>query len=477
MRRERKVTALATTKIWPVRDNLARVVEYAENHLKTANPSAYTAQELADLRGVLDYAANGEKTAQRFYVSGVNCIAETAYAQMTATKQRFGKTGGNLAYHAYQSFAPGEVSPEDCHRLGILLAKRLWGDKYEVLVSTHLNTHCVHNHFVINSVSFMDGKKLNNNYAMYFDVLRKGSDELCAEMGLSVIENPGRSSGSRYLREAEKRGEPTMHNVIRADIDEAIRRTMTDSQFYGLMKSWGYSFHFSANRKYPTLRPPGAAQATRFKTLGDDYTPERITRRILEHGRPLIVPAVKPKTRHYRLRGSFRDIRRMDGLSALFLVFTLILLKIINRNRYPDRPQAIRYTPELRASIRLMERYSKETRLLCRNKIHTPEQLAAFAASRRQQRKELEQERVRVYGKMKSAKTPEQKATLVEQRDRLSADIKVLRHELFLVGDIEKRTAEIRQKLKAQQEYERQQRGQGKPQQQKSRGVREYGTR
>ncbi len=155
--------SIATTKIWPVRDNLARVVEYAENHLKTANPSAYTKQELADLRGVLDYAANGEKTARQFYVTGVNCIAETAYSQMTATKQRFGKIGGNLAYHAYQSFAPDEITPEDCHDIGIRLAKRLWGDGYEVLVSTHLNTQCVHNHFVINSVSFVDGKKLNNN--------------------------------------------------------------------------------------------------------------------------------------------------------------------------------------------------------------------------------------------------------------------------------------------------------------------------
>jgi hypothetical protein len=328
---------MATTKIWPVRDNLARVVEYAENHLKTANPNAYTEQELRDLRDVLDYAADEDKTAQHFFVTGVNCIAETAYEQMTATKQRFGKTDGNLAYHAYQSFAPDEVSPEQCHRIGVALAKRLWGDKYEVVVSTHLNTHCVHNHFVINSVSFTDGKKLNNNYAMYFDVLRKGSDDICAEMGLSVIENPGKSPGNRYMREAEKRGEPTIHNVIRADIDEAIKRSMTDRQFYTLMKSWGYTFQFSEKRKYPTLRPPGSAQVTRFKTLGVEYTPERITRRILEHGRPLIVPAVKPTVRRYRVHGSFRDMRRVSGLYVMFLLFVIILRKIINHNRYPNQ--------------------------------------------------------------------------------------------------------------------------------------------
>jgi len=100
------------------------------------------------------------------------------------------------------------------------LAKRIWGDRYEVLVTTHLNTHCVHNHLVINSVSYVDGKKLNNNYAMYFKNLRAESDRLCREHRLSVVTEPGQSSGSRYLREAEKRGEPTIRNVIRSDMPQ-----------------------------------------------------------------------------------------------------------------------------------------------------------------------------------------------------------------------------------------------------------------
>jgi hypothetical protein len=196
----------------------------------------------------LGYAANEEKTARQFYVTGVNCIAEIAYQQMTAAKQRFGKTGGNLAYHAYQSFAPDEVAPEECHQIGVLLAKRIWGDRYEVLVTTHLNTRCVHNHLVVNSVSFVDGKKLNNNYAMYFKNLRAESDSICRERGLSVIEEPGRSSGCRYLQKAEEHGEPTMWNIICSDIDEAIRRSMTDRQFYGHLRQWGYSFDFNPNR-------------------------------------------------------------------------------------------------------------------------------------------------------------------------------------------------------------------------------------
>jgi hypothetical protein len=259
---------MATTKIWPIRDNLARVIEYAENHLKTANPKYYTEQEFKDLRNVLDYASDDGKTAQRFYVTGVNCIAEIAYEQMITTKERFGKKGGNLAYHAYQSFAPDEATPELCHQIGVTLAKRIWGD-YEVLVTTHLNTHCVHNHLVINSVSRIDGKKLNNNYAMYFNKLRAESDRLCRECDLSVIEEPGKSAKSRRQRQAEQRGESTLYNVIRSDIDEAIRRSLTGKQFYAALRNWGYVINDGPNRKYATIRPPGMQKRIRFKTLGE----------------------------------------------------------------------------------------------------------------------------------------------------------------------------------------------------------------
>jgi hypothetical protein len=124
-----------------------------------------------------------------------------------------------------------------------------------------------------------------------------------------------------------------------------------------------------------------------------------------------------------------------------------------------------------------MERYSEETRLLCRNKIQTLEQLTAFSENRQTERKALERERTRVYSKLKSAKTLEEKQSLTEQRDNISAEIKVIRRDLFLVGDIEKRTKEIQQKLMAQREYQTRQLGLGKPPQQKSKGVRDYGAR
>ena len=147
---------MATTKIWPVKDSLARVVDYARNPDKTI---------YSDLQTVLHYAANEEKTIEggerAMFVTGVNCNRDTALQEMQAVKKRFGKTGGNVAYHAYQSFKPGEVTPELFHRLGVELAKRMWGDEYQVLVATHFNTGTYHNHFVVNSVGLWDGKKFN----------------------------------------------------------------------------------------------------------------------------------------------------------------------------------------------------------------------------------------------------------------------------------------------------------------------------
>lgn len=147
---------MATTKIWPIKDSLARVVDYAQTPEKTI---------YSDLRSVLHYAENEEKTVsgpeRTLFVTGVNCNRDTAFQEMQAVKERFGKTGGNVAYHAYQSFKPGEVTPELCHKLSVELARRMWGDEYQVLVATHFNTGTYHNHFVVNSVGLWDGKKFN----------------------------------------------------------------------------------------------------------------------------------------------------------------------------------------------------------------------------------------------------------------------------------------------------------------------------
>ena len=173
---------MATTKIWDINVRLDNVVRYVTNSEKVSLDGELYNQ----LHNVIDYASNSSKTENSVYVSGINCIPETALQEMIITKKQYNKTNGILAYHAYQSFAEGEVTPEQAHEIGIKLAEELWGDRFEVLIATHLNTKHLHNHFVINSVSFKDGLKYYDNRENYA-LLRATSDALCEEYSLNVL--------------------------------------------------------------------------------------------------------------------------------------------------------------------------------------------------------------------------------------------------------------------------------------------------
>ena len=226
---------MATTKIWSVKCSVKNVIDYATNPEKTTE---------SDLETVIDYAMNGEKIASRdektCYVSGVNCSTDTALDEMLEVQKLFGKTKGNVAYHCYQSFRPGEISPEECHRLGVELARRMWGADYQVLVATHLDKNHLHNHLVCNSVSLIDGKKFNCNKGAYTR-FRRLSDDICRENGYSVIEKP-RGKTPRQIYMAEKMGEPTRYNLMREAIDESISLSTDMDDFFALMRMRGEKY-------------------------------------------------------------------------------------------------------------------------------------------------------------------------------------------------------------------------------------------
>ena len=151
---------MATTGFWPVKGNLKDVIDYAENPDKTTDQKYLD----DDLYRTLSYTQNDEKTDKKMYVSTINCPKYDPYGAMIATKKQFGKMGGNVAYHGYQSFKPGEVTSEEAHKIGMETARKMWGDDYQIVVTTHLNTDSLHNHFVINSVSFKTGRKFEKRF-------------------------------------------------------------------------------------------------------------------------------------------------------------------------------------------------------------------------------------------------------------------------------------------------------------------------
>ena len=146
---------MATTKLWYIQGRLKDLVDYVENPEKTVKPG------LQDFLNVFSYTQNPNKTAGGQFVTAINCQKDIALQQMILTKQRYGKEDGYIAWHGYQSFKPGEVTPEQCHALGVELARQMWGDRFQIIVTTHLDKEHLHNHFCINSVSFKDGGKYN----------------------------------------------------------------------------------------------------------------------------------------------------------------------------------------------------------------------------------------------------------------------------------------------------------------------------
>lgn len=169
---------MATTKIWKIKNRFDTVINYVSNKDKTDN----------------------EK-----YVSGINCLPETAFKEMSIVKKHYNKTGGILGFHAYQSFKGCEVTNDEAHEIGIRLAEELWGNRFQVIVATHTNTKNVHNHFFINSVSFVDGKKYYDNKVNYA-IMRRTSDDLCKEYELQTLEEKNFykniSNGEEYSRES-----------------------------------------------------------------------------------------------------------------------------------------------------------------------------------------------------------------------------------------------------------------------------------
>lgn len=230
---------MATTKIWDVRGWLGQVVNYVKNPEKTENMS-FTEADIQGLRDVMNYATQDYKTEKQFYVSGINCLPDTARQQMLLTKKRWAKEGGIVAFHGYQSFAPGEVTPELAYEIGMKLAKELWGERFEVIVATHLDKTHLHSHFVLNSVSFLDGKRYNDCKTTYA-LMRHTSDRLCKEYKLSVIEQPEHVKQYSYNAwQAERDGKPTWWSLIRSDVDQAIRQSMTYTQFLRHLHKLGY---------------------------------------------------------------------------------------------------------------------------------------------------------------------------------------------------------------------------------------------
>jgi len=226
-----EVMIIAVTSLWKVSNNLKQTIEYAENKEKTS---------FKDLDSTIKYAMNEDKTEKSFFVSGINCNIDTALDEMLDVKKTFNKEKGILAFHGYQSFKEDEVTPEQAHKIGIELANEMWGDKYQVIVTTHLNTNHIHNHFVVNSVSFIDGKKYSYTNKEIAS-LRNTNDSICEKYNLSHLEEKATKSGTDYRYYL---GKNNYSKSVKRDIDIAINSSYSYKEFESTLESMGYKVSY-----------------------------------------------------------------------------------------------------------------------------------------------------------------------------------------------------------------------------------------
>ena len=234
------------------------------------------------LKAAIDYICNPDKTDGKLLVSSFGCAAETADIEFEWTRRHSIDKGTHLGRHLIQAFEPGEVSAEEAHEIGLQLAKEILGGKYEFVLTTHIDKGHIHNHLIFNAVSFIDHKHYHSNKRSYHEI-RRASDRLCKEHGLSVIV-PSQNKGKSYIEHQAAQNGTSYKAKLKASIDRLIPMSSSlEDLLARLQQREGYEIK---RGKYISVRAPGQERFTRLKTLGADYTEEAVASRIAGGPRP-----------------------------------------------------------------------------------------------------------------------------------------------------------------------------------------------
>ena len=246
--------------------------------MATVNYIRESKQSISAMKGLINYCVQDSKVREmesgHRYVSGINCDGENAFNEFMTTKYAYKKVDGFNFYQYVQSFHPSEkVTPEQVHKIGLEFAEKAWPG-YEVLVATHLDAEHIHNHFVINSVSFESGYKLRQSPTT-LKTLRRLSDNICADYGLSVLrphEQNVRKISSREYR-VRSRGSSWKQRLI-LDINNAMLRSGNREEFIKKMRELGYQINWKPERKYITFICPDGQKCRDLRLNDDKYLKE-----------------------------------------------------------------------------------------------------------------------------------------------------------------------------------------------------------
>ena len=362
---------MAYTKILVISNRLDKCLDYVQNEEKTA------------LEAAIDYAMNQVKTERTCYESAINCDKARAYEDMLATKQRWGKEyRKRKGYHIIQSFAPGEVTPDEAHAVGVEFAHRLLSKRYEVIVTTHLDKAHLHNHIVFNAVSFLDGRmyldRLRDYYGKNGVGIRGTSDAICREHGLSIIAPSETAKGSveRNEWEAARKGKATLRDSVRADLDAALLSAPSYPALLMQLRRMGYAVKAGPNVKHTAVRMPNGQRFIRLDSLGSGYSEADLKQRISQA--PTVnkfsvtenEPLHKAQRRYHITHGKIHRHHTLTGFHALYIKYLLLL-------RGPQKHCKRRAVPyAIRRELLQLDRYQEQFLYLQKNHIETVEQLS-----------------------------------------------------------------------------------------------------
>ena len=233
------------------------------------------------LKAAIDYICNPDKTDGKLLVSSFGCSAETADIEFAWTRRHSIDKGTNLGRHLIQAFEPGEVSAQEAHEIGMELAEKILGGKYEFVLTTHIDKDHIHNHLIFNAVSFQNHKHYHSNKRSYHEI-RRTSDRICKEHGLSVI-IPSKEKGKSYIEHQAAQSGTSYKAKLKAAIERLIPVSSSLEDLLIRLQREGYEVK---RGKYISARASDQERFTRMKTLGMDYTEEAIVARIAGASHP-----------------------------------------------------------------------------------------------------------------------------------------------------------------------------------------------
>ena len=424
---------MATTKIWPVKNRLDHVLEYVSNEEKTIDKLG-------------NYISRDSATENQKYMTCINCSSNDPFTSMMNVKESFHDNSKIIAYHAIQSFKPGEGNADIVHEIGVRTAEKLFGDRYQFVVCTHLDKEHLHNHIVINPISIVDGKRYHNSMKDIYK-LREVSDELCKEYGLSIIDEPKGKGQSRneyyqarsYIREIKK------------DMSDAVKRNYDFDSFIKDMKLEGYEF--AKVEDLPCILHPNFSKAIPLVLLGQKYSLDSIDKRIKKCETTFVKLKITYKQKDANTLYQMYKEHKLNGFLKDVVKFQILIGILPNY-----AATKVKLSKEMRKECRKLDLITNATTFVAKNNIKTFEELDSKINDLNNQLNELQNQRKQLYSKSYIENNLIEKAKLSDSAKRLTPEIKELRNDiksLEYIKDHSQRCIDYNKELERKKKLER----------------------